>query len=312
MTKGKKGKVENSTPPKDPTKKTGPLTPHQQQYIRNKCFVKSDRQIAEDLNRSQGTIGKFRRRHGLSKRSGRPTNKQKKVAKEYKQKTEDPLEDLNIETHDMTLEQKKQLWKSRYVDSQDYNMARNILDSEELQFYINRMADYVFSFPGQDKSLKFAEADQLQQLMLLEISLFRMYRRQKDYKDAIKRWQRNFGMMDEDDPDWQPPPPQEPRLQSEMQKYHGQITKMLRSLNATREQRLAQQPQHEYSIVSIVQRMSDVKKRKEMDNEAALMEFSAAKWKQFAGQMQDGDILFGKDLEKDGESKDDEDEKEKE
>ncbi len=238
--------------------KKGKFEPWEITFIKANYQSKSDRDLAAELHREEEAIERQRRKLNLKKPTGRPSNARiaensgddfftKEIGKE--------------EYRNLSREQKRKLFESRFKHTKRYDQLLATLDAEELDFYMEKWLDYVTTW----ETILETEVDQLH-LAIMELIL----------SNRILVRQRQA--LDEED--------ENNRVPIEMYDRHYRehidtYNKLMQNLSGTRQQRLGSEKENKYNITTIVQQLQDDETRRKAGKEAAIIE--AAKQAAFKG-----------------------------
>ena len=239
-------------------KKKGRFEPWEVTFIKANYDKKSDKQIGAELNRDDKSIFKQRHQLGLKKPTGRPSNS----SIVQKASSDSPERELVKEEYkNLTRDQKKKLFESRFKHTKRYSQLTATLDEDEMEFYIEKWLDYGTTW----ETILETEVDSLHLAIMELILANRILIRQREALD------------DEDENNRVPIEIYDRHYREHIDTYN----KLMSTLAGTRQQRLSVEKEDRFNITTIVQQLQDMEIRRKAGKEAAIID--AAKDAAFHG-----------------------------
>ena len=234
----------------------GRFEPYEVSFIKANWSKMTDKEIAEELSRTEQAISIQRKKFSLQKNKigGRPP----KVRTSAIDMKSSEYEIVREEYKSLTREQKKKLFEQRFKHTKRYDQLIEVLEEEEMDFYCERWLDYVNTW----ETLLVTEEDTLHLAIMELIRAHRIMRRQRHAMDD----EANQTPMDFYD-----------RQYKECVDTHKELMK---TLSGTRAQRLSIEKEDKFNLTTIVQALQDQEKRKKAGQEAAIIQ----KAKEFTAQ----------------------------
>lgn len=230
--------------------KKGRYEEWEEAYIKAKWEFKSDADIAEHLGRDTDAITRKRKYMGLIKADGRPSHEKIEKILELK-----PEEQTDRELYkQLRPSEKKKLFQAKFEKTKRYDELTEILTDDELELYQERFLDYMFTF----ETILTHEEDTLHLLILELIRGHRLLASMKAAKEAAAAGGSPIGAGID-------------ILNRQYKECVDNYDRLMKSLNATREQRLKQHKETEFSLVTVVQALGDDEVRERVGKQAALI-----------------------------------------
>jgi hypothetical protein len=236
-------------------KKSHHFAPWEDALIREHWQTMTDEELAKRVGREPLAIMKRRKRLGLSKANGRPTNNTRKDSI-FANPTEYSLATLSKDD-------RIQFYKSTFEANFRYPYLKKTLGSEELEYYKRKYIEFLDAID----TITLQEEDLLHNMVMTEIQIMRV---QIQIKDCMDQYE------DNDDEDKRPPPQYLYKDLNEMEKRYVDYQE---KLNLTREQRLKAHREEKVNISTIVRGLLDKKNKEEAGRTAGVMSFFAQRAK---------------------------------
>jgi len=232
-------------------------------FIESNWKSRTDKEIAQILGRSEESVARQRKKHGWSKRAGRPTKEEKEEAlKESVSSLSGPdsltaLQRISLANLDKG--QRIALFKDNFSNHPRYNSLKQELSDEELELYVYKYVDFLESVDTMTPN----EEDALHHMIMTDINISR-----------IRRHIRRAEQLNEEDG-----PPMVHGLYETLEKSEKRFVDYQKILNVTRERRLSKDKEQTENIHTIVMAYKTDIARQEMGRQAGLMEIFKEKCK---------------------------------
>lgn len=259
----------------------------------------TDKKMAEELGRNEETITRYRKKAFL----------QKNISKNYEDQKTDPGGKVRI-SKDQEAEGRIKFWQAHLRNSTRHKILKNKLMPDDMEFFSEKWAVYHIQF----EDMTATEEDTLELLIMIEL---RMYGNNKALKTSQlyeEDLQKQIDMLG--DPQIDVEIEQQRRLretiisnnkiQLELNKEYRELAdkyeKLLRAMNATREQRESKHQVGGDTFLSLIRDFNDRDKRKDIGKYNELMKLAGEnKMKEFKKPHMFADggvepiIMMGKD-----------------
>ena len=240
-----------------PPVKRGRFTLAEEAYVKGHYEFKTDKELAEFLNRDPTAIKRKRDLLGLKKKSGGQTAKSIKDARQSFSEKQLDRDAYSL----LTKEERQDLFRRSFESTERYKSLRRTLTNEEIDAYIENFLNYKYQF----ETLEVHEEDFLHQAIMQLIMQDRILCMEKSARDSFDTGDHNaMEIMS--------------RIETLDRRYQESVeiySKIMKSLHATREQRLKTNKETSLSLVTVVQSLQDEEMRKKLGVEAAMIKKGA-------------------------------------
>lgn len=257
------------------------LEPHEIEYIKQNCLLKSDEEMAEHLKRDLRTIVRNRRKVGINKRNAG------KVVK----KNLDPYSEVALHaSKTLNEDQRKSFFKTQLTNSLYYDSLKSQFTKDEVDFYLEEWASLCVQF----EDIVATEKRQIDEFIKTEILDNRILRNIKITEEAILSMQHEIiefrqknDMTDEEVQERDMQLMSMVRAMSSqcgaMSKDHDKLSetkgKLLNQLNARRVDRIDQLKRAGTTFIGLVTLLKDRKVREDQGRYIELMKLAKDKKK---------------------------------
>lgn len=192
--------------------KRSSLSPSEWEYIRSKCLTESDEKIAKALSRDIRTVQKARVKLGIRKKIGGGVANIESPTKE--------TESILAAGQGLDEEQRKQYFKTQFVNSLYYTNLKNQFTKEELDFYLEEWGTLCLQF----EDIVGTEKRQIDEYIKLALMGNRIL-------DNVKIIEEEITMMQEEIDEWRE---EHPDIETDKlaQERDNMLMDMVRSMNA--------------------------------------------------------------------------------
>lgn len=259
-------------------KKTGDRLSYAEFEVIKKLTLEkwTDEDIAKHLRRNIETIRKARSKLGLKKTSsGSLTADSRDLS----------VKDRKIANKILSEYDKISAWVSLLEKSIRYKRLQESLTEEELLFFVESWAKLHIQF----EDISYTEEDTMEQLIMFQIRLQDNAKQRKISKEQLARLTKEVGELSTQQLDMENEAQHllyesinsANRFLADLNKDFRELTlryeALLKTLNATREQREANQKVGGDTFLSLIKTLNDAHKREEMGRQAELLRLSTEK-----------------------------------
>lgn len=243
-------------------------TEEELKFIEVNWQVRSDKEIAQVLGRTEESIARQRKKFGWSKAPGKQTREAIKEA---------VLNNVNAGKSSFSLahldkEQRLEIYKSSFdLNHERYKLLKQELHDDELEYYKHKYLSFIDSVD----SLHHTEEDALHHMIMADITISRIRKRIKEAEidNQLHNQPMIFGLYEA------------------LDKTEKKFVEYQKVLNTTRAQRLSKDKEQKETIASVVQVYRNNMAREELGRQAGLMEIYKEKC---AEEMSKNRYLLGK------------------
>lgn len=217
------------------------------EFIKANWETKTDKQIAKVLGRSEESVQRQRKKYGMSKGSGRPSNED--IEKAKMERASKKPDSYNLASLDKN--QRLEIYKQNFNKNPRYSTLIGELHGDEFEYYKHKYVEFMDSVD----TITIQEEDSLHHMIMADISISRIRRNIKLMEEEKEEEDRPliFGLYDT------------------LDKAERKFMEYQKILRVTRESRLKENKEEKETFVTMVNMYRNRVAREEMGRQAGII-----------------------------------------